>query len=70
MDKSLRRHGSDNRQSGGFFVNRQTFEGILHWLASFILLTEEEQRDAGIYLGDQFFRSACLAKELDNKEKT
>ncbi len=47
MDNFLNRQVSDTQQPGGFFA------GILHWLAGLLQLTEEEQREAGIYLGDQ-----------------
>ena len=52
MDNSLRRQGSDAQQPSGFLASLQIFDGILHWLAGLIQLTEEEQREAGIYLGD------------------
>jgi hypothetical protein len=32
------------------------FDRFLNWLASLILLTEEEQKDAGIYLNNQRYR--------------
>lgn len=45
MDNSLRQQESDTQQKpGGFFA-------ILYWLLSRIQLTEEEQEDAGIYIG-------------------
>jgi hypothetical protein len=31
------------------------FHRILNWLAKLIQLTEEEQKDAGLYLGDQHY---------------
>ena len=34
----------------------QFFEGILNWLTGFVKLTEEEQEQAGICLGDQYDR--------------
>ena len=53
MDNFLRRQGSDTKQPSGFLVSLQIFNSILHWLAGLIQLTEEEQKDAGIYPGDQ-----------------
>jgi hypothetical protein len=45
MENSLRQQESDTpTQPGGFFV-------ILYWLISLIQLTEEEQEEAGIYIG-------------------
>jgi hypothetical protein len=58
MDSSFRRQGSDDtQQPGGFLAGSlQIFGSILNWLAGLISLTEEELRDAGVYLGDQRYR--------------
>ena len=56
MDNSFRRQGSDTQQSSGFLASLQIFDGILNWLAGLIQLTEEEQKDAGICLGDQRYK--------------
>jgi hypothetical protein len=56
MDNSFHRQESDTQQSGGFLVLPQIFYDILHWLAGLVQLTEEEQEDAGIYLGGQHDR--------------
>ncbi len=56
MDNSFRRHGSDTRQPSSFLASLQIFDGILNWLAGLIQLTEEEQEDAGIYIGDQHYK--------------
>ena len=53
MDNSFRQHESDTKQPGGFPASQQIFNGILQWLAGFFQLTEEEQKDAGIYFDDQ-----------------
>jgi hypothetical protein len=52
MDNSFHSQRSDiRRRSGGFFaVLLKIFVSILRWLVGFIQLTEEEQREAGIYL--------------------
>jgi hypothetical protein len=34
----------------GFLKNLPALTGLIDWLAGFILLTEEEQENAGIYL--------------------
>lgn len=34
----------------GFLKNLLSLAGCIHWLAGLILLTEEEQENAGIYL--------------------
>jgi len=52
MDRSFRRQASDTQRSSSFLAGLQIFHGILNWLAGLIQLTEEEQEDAGIYLGD------------------
>jgi hypothetical protein len=52
MENSIREKGSGTDQQTGYSANLQFVDGILKWLASLIKLTEEEQRDAGIDLGD------------------
>jgi len=50
MDKSFRPQRSDARQPGIFFAAfLRISDRALHWLVGFIQLTEEEQREAGIY---------------------
>ncbi len=57
MDNSVRRQGSDTQQPSRFSVSLQIFDSILNWLAGLVQLTEEEQKDAGIYyLGDQRYK--------------
>jgi hypothetical protein len=51
MDNSFYRQASDTQQKNGFLANLQVFDRIINWLAGLIKLTEEEQEDAGIYLG-------------------
>lgn len=47
MDNSLHPQESDTpRQPGGFLA-------ILYWLIRLLRLTEEEQEEAGIHLGNQ-----------------
>jgi hypothetical protein len=51
MDKSFHSQESDTRRLGTFFTALlKVFDRALHWLVGFIQLTEEEQREAGIYL--------------------
>ena len=54
MNDPLPSEGSKKRQSGVFLASQLVFNGILQWLTSFIRLTEEEKKDAGIYLGYQY----------------
>jgi len=58
MDNSFHRQDLDAQQKRNIFAGLQFFVSILpltwysiNWLAGFIKLTEEEQEDAGIYLG-------------------
>lgn len=51
MDDSLRQQRSDAQQPNGFLAKLQILGSILNWLASLFQLTEEEQKNAGIYFG-------------------
>lgn len=58
MDNSFHRQDLDTQQKRNIFTGLQIFVSILpltwhsiNWLAVLIKLTEEEQEDAGIYLG-------------------
>jgi hypothetical protein len=46
----------ERKQPSGYWASRQFFDSILNWLAGLIQLTEDEELDAGIYLGDQRYR--------------
>jgi len=61
MNKSIRLQESSAQQPSGVLANLQIFDRILHWLVGFFQLTDEEQDDAGIYIGNS---------NLDYKEKT
>jgi len=52
MDKSFHPQRSDTLWRPGTFFTAvlKIFDRTRHWLAGFIQLTEEEQRQAGIYL--------------------
>jgi hypothetical protein len=54
MDNSFHQQESDIQQPSSFLASFHIFDGILDWLAGLVQLTEEEQKDAGIYLGDQY----------------
>jgi hypothetical protein len=57
MDNSFRQQGSDTQQQpGGLLASLKIFNGILNWLAGLIQLTEEEQKEAGIQLGDPRYK--------------
>jgi len=56
MDNSFPQQGSDMQQRRGLSAGRQILDRFENWLARLVQLmqlTEEEQKDAGIYLGDQ-----------------
>lgn len=55
MDNSFRQQGADTQpQPNGFLAaSLQIFNDILNRLTGLFELTEEEQKDAGIYLGGQ-----------------
>ena len=38
------------QEAKGFLKNLLSLAGLIHWLTGFILLTEEEQENASIYL--------------------
>ncbi len=64
MDHSFRQQGSEtHQQPGGLLASLQIFNSILplmrhsvNWLAGLIQLTEEEQKDAGIQIGDPRYK--------------
>ncbi len=53
MDHSTREQEASGTQQDpkSFLVSLPILGGILQWLSSLTKLTEEEQEDAGIYLG-------------------
>ena len=52
MDNSFHEQGSHTHQDPKrFFVSLPILGNLIKWLASLIQLTEEEQEEAGIYLG-------------------
>ena len=55
MDNPIRRgeQRSGTPPQGGFSTGLRILETILNWLTGLMRLTEEEQKDAGIYLGHQ-----------------
>jgi hypothetical protein len=53
MDNSFRPNGSDTQQPNGISGRLPIVDGLLKWPAGLIKLTEDEQKDAGIYIGDQ-----------------
>jgi len=57
MDNFFHQPEPDRQQQmSGLFAVLQVFDRILKRLAGLIRLTEEEQKDAGIYLGDQRYK--------------
>jgi hypothetical protein len=52
MDNFFRRQESDTQHPGGISTGLQIFRSILNWLIGLIKLTEDEQKDAGVYFKD------------------
>jgi|GEM_PF-3432222 len=50
MDTSIRQQESNTQVSSSFLARLSAIERVLHRLASLIQLTEEEKKEAGIYL--------------------
>jgi len=55
---SFQQQESDTRKNSSFLAGLQIFDSILphlrhsvNWLAGILKLTEEEQKDAGVYFG-------------------
>ena len=55
MDKSFP-SGGNTQERGAFLASLRILDEILTWLVGFFHLTEEEQRNAGIYLGDSRYK--------------
>ena len=53
MDNSFRRHESGTQQPSSFLASLQIVNGIFKWLASLLEPTEEDQENAGVYLGGE-----------------
>ncbi|MDD2921572.1 MAG: hypothetical protein PHQ36_04730 [Anaerolineales bacterium] len=52
MATSLNQQSPVAQQTGSVLAGLQMLVSVLSWLAGYVQLTEEEQREAGIYLGD------------------
>ena len=53
MDNSYNQQDTDTQEPSGSFFSLRFFDSILNWLNSLIQLTEDEQDEAGIYIGNQ-----------------
>jgi hypothetical protein len=51
VDNSTYKQNSDTQHPRGSFTAQQIGDRLVKWLASLFHLTDEEQKDAGIYLG-------------------
>jgi hypothetical protein len=52
-DNSFSRGEPNTQKLTGFLANLRTFTGFFNWLASLIKPTEEEPKNAGVYLGGE-----------------
>ena len=66
MDKFFRRHDTDTQKPRSFSVAPHIFESALHWLTGLVQLTEEEQREAGIYLDDLYPENIIQHENREN----
>jgi len=53
MDNNFPQNEADTQQPISFLVRLPIVDGILKWLADQIAPTNEEQEDAGVYLGGE-----------------
>lgn len=53
MDDSAPQQDSEKQQANRFWGALRILDRIEHWLTSIFEITEEEQSDAGVYLGNQ-----------------
>jgi hypothetical protein len=67
MDNSFPPRKSNTQRSGGFPSVLQFIDGILRNLADLVRLTDEEEKSAGIYFGNQYNEPAA---DSDDKENT
>jgi hypothetical protein len=56
MDDFFHRQEPDMQQPSGLLAGLLKFDNILVWITRLVLLTEQEQKDAGIYLGEQRYK--------------
>jgi hypothetical protein len=53
MDNRLTRAGSGQQPLGGLLDRLNVFGRILGWLSTLFQLSDEQQEQAGVYLGNQ-----------------
>ncbi|HEY5983342.1 MAG TPA: hypothetical protein VIU38_07695 [Anaerolineales bacterium] len=56
MDNPLSRARAGTKRLGGLLAPLKAITGLLGWLAALVQLTDEQQEQAGIYLGDRYHR--------------
>jgi hypothetical protein len=57
MDGFIHRQAAHAQQPSGLLAALRIFRSILDRIARLVQVTEQEQRDAGIYLRDQRYKS-------------
>lgn len=74
MDTSIREQGSTTQAAGRLSGGRELLANLINWLRSLISLTEEELKDAGIYLGrpegEYISLSREYAKEINKPQSS
>ena len=53
MDNSTYEQDSDTQHPRGSFTGLRIVDRLVKWLVNLLHLTDEEQKKAGIYLGDK-----------------
>ena len=56
MANPLTQAGSGTKRLGGLLAPLKAITGLLAWLAALVQLTDEQQEEAGIYLGERRYR--------------
>jgi hypothetical protein len=56
MANPLSQASSGTKRLGGLLARLKAITGLLAWLAALVQLTDEQQEEAGVYLGHRFHR--------------
>ena len=56
MEHLSHQQGSETQRASGFLAGLKFFDGILKWLVGLFRLTDKEQEESGIDLGNQEYK--------------